>query len=63
MKFNVDSEVCISCGLCPEIEGDVFRFNDDGKAEAYQDATSENEDNAVNAMESCPVDAITKVDE
>lgn len=63
MKFYVDEDACIGCGLCPETEENVFRMNDEGKAEAYQDATSENEDSAVDAMQSCPVDAIKQVDE
>lgn len=61
MKFHVDPDVCISCGLCVQTEEAVFRMNDEDKAEAYQEATAENEESATDAMESCPVDAISQV--
>lgn len=61
MKFYVDPDLCIGCGICAGSEEEVFRMNDDGKAEAYQDATKENEESATGAMNSCPVDAIKKV--
>lgn len=60
MKFYVDPDVCISCGLCPEKEEAVFRMNDEGKAEAYQEATQDNKESAIDAMESCPVEAISE---
>ena len=43
MRANVDQNVCIGCGLCAGMVPEVFRMNDDGKAEAYQDAAPENE--------------------
>ncbi|MFA9376309.1 MAG: ferredoxin [Lachnotalea sp.] len=61
MKFYVDPEECIGCGICAGTEEAVFKMNDEGKAEAYQDATPENEENAQSAMENCPVDAIKQL--
>ena len=58
MRDYVDQDMCIGCGLregtCPE----VFRINDDGKAEAYADTTDENRDAVLEAIDGCPVGAI-----
>jgi ferredoxin len=62
MKFFVDPDLCISCGICAGTEDEVFRMKDDGQAEAYTEATPENEENATVAMNSCPVDAIKLVE-
>ena len=35
MKARVE-EGCISCGTCVAVCPEVFRFNDDGLAEAYE---------------------------
>ena len=49
---------CISSGAseaaCPE----VFRFNDDGIAEAYADVAPEYESTATEARDDCPVSVI-----
>lgn len=58
MRANVDQNVCIGCGLCAGMVPEVFRMNDDGKAEAYQDAAPENESMVQDAIYSCPVSAI-----
>ena len=51
-------EGCISCGAwvatCPE----VFRFNDDGLAEAYAAVLPEYEKAAKEARDDCPVSVI-----
>ena len=33
---KVDKDLCIGCGLCCGICDEVFRMNEQGKAEAYQ---------------------------
>ena len=35
---KVDKDLCIGCGLCCGICDEVFRMNEQGKAEAYQPA-------------------------
>ena len=35
MKAFVDKETCVGCGLCAGTAPDVFRMNDEDKAEAY----------------------------
>jgi ferredoxin len=59
MKAFVDQESCIGCGLCATICPEVFRMNDEGVAEVCGEITSDNEKDAVEAMDSCPVAAIT----
>ncbi|MDR3765563.1 MAG: ferredoxin [Butyricicoccus sp.] len=58
MKVFVDPDTCIGCGLCCGTCDAVFRMTDDGKAEAYQAATAENQGEVQSAIDSCPVSAI-----
>jgi len=58
MKYYVDKETCIGCGLCESICGDIFKLGDDGKAEAIADPDGGQAAAAAEAMESCPVAAI-----
>lgn len=59
MKGYVDQNTCIGCGICPEVCPEIFRMNDDGKAEAVDiEITDEIMDNAKDAETQCPVDAI-----
>jgi len=57
MKMTVDQETCIGCGLCATIAPMVFEMNDDGKAQAGM-ISEEQEQNALDALEQCPVEAI-----
>lgn len=59
MKAIVDQNTCIGCGLCCGMCEAVFRMNDAGKAEAYQDAAEETQSDVQSAMDSCPVSAIS----
>ena len=54
---KVDKEKCIGCGLCASICGEVFEIGDDSKAKVkkQKDAACVKE-----AIDSCPVDAISK---
>lgn len=58
MKAEIDRSGCIACGLCTEICPDVFRMADDGLAEAYQEPTQDNIDEAQEAEDGCPVSVI-----
>ena len=49
---------CISCGACVATCPEVFRFDEDGVAEAYAKVTPEHESAAVEAKEECPVAVI-----
>lgn len=52
------NEGCISCGACVATCPEVFRFNDEGVAEAYADVAEENRQAAEEARDSCPVSVI-----
>lgn len=52
------NEGCISCGACVAACPEVFRFNDDGVAEAYDKVEPEYEKAAEEARDSCPVSVI-----
>lgn len=59
MNVMVDQDTCIGCGLCTSTVDEVFQMNDDGKAEAYNTVSGENKDAVQNAIDSCPVAAIS----
>lgn len=60
MKAFVDQDTCISCGMCVSTCNEVFEFNGDGKAEAQVDVVPpELEEDARQAANGCPVDAIS----
>lgn len=60
MKFAVNDN-CISCGLCEQLCPQVFELKHH-KAEAIEgDVPEECVDDAVGAMDSCPVEAIEEV--
>ncbi len=52
------NEGCISCGACVATCPEVFRFDDDGVAEAYAEVKPEYESMAIEARDSCPVSVI-----
>ena len=58
MNAIVSRDVCIGCGLCTSTVDEVFRMNDDGKAEVYNTVSEETKDAVQEAIDSCPVNAI-----
>jgi len=60
MRAYIDREGCISCGLCEDTCPEVFRIAEDGFAEVYvEDIPESSEEEALEAMENCPVSVIT----
>lgn len=59
MKATVDQDVCIGCGMCTGIAPNHFQMNDAGKAEAFQEAADAEKDQVQQAIDSCPVGAIS----
>ena len=53
----VDQDECISCESCTEICPEVFRMNDDTKAEILPNVTG-SEECIQEAMDTCPVECI-----
>jgi ferredoxin len=63
MKAVVDRDKCIGCGLCPDICAAVFSLDAGGFAEAISgQVPPDAEDACREAMEKCPVEAITLVE-
>ncbi len=62
MNACVDQITCIGCGMCPGIAPEVFRMGESQKAEAYAPVDGGNKDSVQEAIDSCPVSAISWVD-
>ena len=60
MRFIVDKDLCVACGLCESACPDVFRIGSDGFAEAYSDDADF--DTVDEALSGCPVGAISAED-
>lgn len=67
---RVNQEACIACGACGAIAPEVYDFNDDGLAYCLLDSNkgktsipNETEDDALEAFEGCPTEAIEIQDE
>lgn len=59
MRAIVNQDGCISCELCVSVCPEVFSMNEDGKAEAIEDdIPEENESEAEEARDGCPVSVI-----
>lgn len=55
-KVVVDKDKCIGCGACVGIASDTFDFDDDGLSKVIDSNVT---DEAKDACESCPTDAIS----
>ena len=63
MKFKVDKDICIGCGACNAICPDVFEINDDGLSEVVVETVPEEQkESAIEAIESCPTEAIKEIE-
>lgn len=61
MKVKVDPDECIECGACIDTSPEVFDWDEDGKAKAIVDEVpSDKEDEAHEAVEGCPTEAISE---
>jgi ferredoxin len=58
-KYFVDKDLCIGCGFCVQTAPEVFRFDQNEKAEAYAQSDGQN---AQDACDGCPVAAIEKIE-
>ena len=61
MKLKVDENLCIGCGACEAVCQKCFRINDEGVAEVIVKVIPEEEkENAIDAKEGCPAQAISE---
>ncbi len=64
MKINIDQDKCLRCGMCTGIATDIFEFDDDGNIKANEsNINADNKDSIEDAINSCPVGAISKEEE
>lgn len=64
MKAKVNKDLCIGCGICPDICPDVFDMQEDGKAAVIVDPVPPwAEDTCWEAVSQCPEEAITVEEE
>ena len=64
MKINIDQDKCLRCGMCTGIATDIFEFDDDGNIKANEsNINADNKDSIKDAINSCPVGAISKEEE
>ena len=59
MRFFVDGELCIGCGLCEVTCPAVFELVDDKSHVKIDPVPVEYQAAAISAEESCPVEAIS----
>jgi len=62
MKAIVDAELCTACGLCEDACPEVFEVMDDVAKVKLDPVPPECEDSCREAVESCPVEAISLSD-
>ena len=62
MKAIVDEDICTGCGLCVDLCPEVFDLKDDVAEVIADPVPDDSEDDAREAGESCPVEAI-KIEE
>jgi len=59
MRAIVDQETCTGCGLCAELCPEVFEMDGDTARVTVENVPAEAEETCREAMEGCPVEAIT----
>ena len=57
-SINVNKDMCIGCGACVAIDPEHFDFDEEGKSSVKSNETLDSE-TLTNAVESCPVGAIS----
>ena len=63
MKMTVDKNACIGCGACVGTCDKVFGFEDNYAEVIFDEIPEDLKEDAMDALEGCPVDAISIVDE
>lgn len=62
MKVRVNQDACIGCGACEQIDDELFKINDNGISEEIsEDVAEDKEENAREAIDSCPTSAIEEI--
>lgn len=62
MILKVEKDKCIGCGACVATSPDVYDFDNENLAFVkVEEILTEFKENAIEAMENCPTEAIIKV--
>ncbi len=62
MKIRVNQDACIGCGACENIDNELFEINEEGVSqEINEEIPEDKEENAKEAIESCPTSAIEEI--
>ena len=61
--YKIDQEKCLRCGMCTGICPDVFSFDDEGNIKVNNELINENINEVKEAASSCPVTAISEVED
>ena len=59
MKVRVDTELCTGCGLCADSCPEIFELDNDYATVKVDVVPEDQEDCARQAVEDCPVEAIS----
>jgi len=61
-EIKVDQNLCIGCGSCEALASKTFELKD-GKSFVKESWVKESEENIKTAVQSCPVEAISIIEE
>ncbi len=62
LTIRIERDLCVGFGDCIDAAPDVFEFDDEGVA-SFKEGTNVDREGILNACSSCPVDALTALDE
>lgn len=62
VKVTIEPDLCIGCEVCVDTCPDVYKMDDDKAIVIVETVPEDKIDDCTEAIETCPVDAITSID-